>query len=43
MRSDKDLHVEQPNTAYYARSFEVGGTLAYNKLPDHIKQESSQN
>ncbi len=35
--SAKDLHVKKPNTAYYARSFEVNGTLAYNNIPDHIK------
>ncbi len=42
-RSAKDLHVKKPNTAYYAWSFEVSGTLAYNNLPDHIKQQPSLN
>ncbi len=28
---------------YYARSFEVSGTLAYNNLSDHIKQQPSLN
>ncbi len=41
-RSAKDLHVKKTNTAYYA-SFEVSGTLAYNNLPDHIKQQPSLN
>ncbi len=40
-RSAKDFHVKNPNIAYYARSFEVSGTLAYNNLPDHIKQHPS--
>ncbi len=42
-RSGKDLHVTKPNTAYYARRFEVSGTLAYNNLPNHIKQQPSLN
>ncbi len=42
-RSAKDLHVKKTNTAYYARSFDVGGTLAYNNVPDHIKQQPSLN
>ncbi len=41
--SPKDLHVKKHNTAYYAKSFEVSGTLAYNNLPDHIKQHTSFN
>ncbi len=32
------LACKKTNTAYYARSFEISGTLAYNNLPDHIKQ-----
>ncbi len=43
MISDKDLKVKKHNKAYYARSFEVSGTLAYNNLPDHIKQQPSLN
>ncbi len=39
-RSAKDLHVKKHNTAYYARS-KVEQTLAYNNLPDHIKQQPS--
>ncbi len=42
-KSAKDLHVKKTNTAYYARSFEVSATLAYNNLPDHIKQQPSLN
>ncbi len=42
-RSAKDLPVKKTNTAYYTRSFEVSGTLAYNNLPDHIKQQPSLN
>ncbi len=42
-RSAKDLHVKKYNTAYYARRFEVSGTLAYNNLPNHIKQQPSLN
>ncbi len=45
-RSAKDLHVKKTkktNTAYYARSFEVSGTLSYNHLLDHIKQQPSLN
>ncbi len=41
MRSAKDLHVKKTNTAYYTRSFEVSGTLAYKNLPIHIKQHPS--
>ncbi len=43
MRSAKDFHVKKPNTAYYAMSFEASGTLAYNNLPHHIKQQPSLN
>ncbi len=43
MRSAKNLHLKKPNTAYCARSFEVSGTLAYNNLPYHIKQQISLN
>ncbi len=39
-RSAIDLHVKKHNTAYYARSFEVSGALAYNNLHDHIQQLS---
>ncbi len=42
-RSAKNMHVNKPNTAYYARSFEVSGTLAYNNLADHIKQHAYLN
>ncbi len=42
-KSAKDLHVKKTNTAYYARSFEVSETLAYNNLHDHIKQQPSLN
>ncbi len=42
-RSVNDLHVNKPNTAYYASNFEVSGTLSYNILPNHIKQQPSLN
>ncbi len=37
------MHIKKTNTAYYARSFEVSGTLAYNNIPDHVKQQPSLN
>ncbi len=42
MLSAKDLHVKKQH-CILRRSFDVSGTLAYNNLPHHIKQQPSLN